>query len=352
MKKNYKSNTKNIKKIKMKKIYIDGEHGTTGLELKKHLMPLHQKKIEILFSDEDKKKDIVYKKEMYQKSDLVVLCLPDQAAIDSVAMIHAINENSADKKIKCLDTSSAHRVSQDWTYGFAEITGEENIKTSNLISNPGCYATGFIGAVRPLIEKKIISDQFCFCCKGISGYSGGGKPLINYYQNVSEQPIFAPYSLELNHKHVKEMKAHSLLKNSPLFLPSVVPTYRGMLVMIYLPFVNINEINQNNGIAKITSEKILTTLKNYYNGNDFVKISSWQDEQLLEEKFLNFFDSKDEKLNEKLNQKENQKEYNHSLEIILAGNEDNAVLISRLDNLGRGSATAAVENIFLMLEDN
>lgn len=342
----------------MKKVYIDGEHGTTGLELKKHLMPLHQKKIEILFSEEDKKKDIAYKKEMYQKSDLVVLCLPDQAAIDSVAMINSVNQNSIDKQIKCLDTSSAHRVSQGWTYGFAEITGEEKIKTSKLVSNPGCYATGFIGAVRPLIETKIISDNFCFCCKGISGYSGGGKSLINHYQNISEQPIFSPYSLELNHKHVKEMKAHSLLNNSPVFLPSVVPTYRGMLVIIYLPFININEINrinENNGVAKITHEKILTTLKNYYHGNDFVKISSWQDEILLEEKFLNFFDSKNKNLNQKLNQKEsqkNKKEYNHHLEIILAGNDNNAILISRLDNLGRGSATASVENILLMLEDD
>lgn len=337
----------------MKKIYIDGEHGTTGLELKQHLMPLHQKKLEILFSAEDKKKDIAYKKKMYRLADLVVLCLPDEAAKESVEIINQINkeeDRKERKKIKCLDTSSAHRVAKEWLYGFPEIVGGKKIQSAQFVTNPGCYATGFIAAVRPLLEEKKVNSEFCFCCKGISGYSGGGRQLINYYENENDKknynnskqanlqaPVFSPYSLELNHKHIKEMKKHSLLQNSPLFLPSVVPTYRGMLVMVYLPLININKIN--NQRKKLNYSQVVETLQNYYCKSLLVKVNESRQQNLLEDKFLKFFEETESQKN------------NHLLEIIVTGNEENIVLISRLDNLGRGSATTALENILLMIAE-
>ena len=214
----------------MKKIFIDGRNGTTGLRIDERL--LCRDDVEILVLPEEKRKDPAAKKEMLNKADVVFLCLPDDAARESVAMI----ENPS---VCVIDTSTAHRTDPNWAYGFPELSEDflEKIKKSNRIAVPGCHASGFIALVYPLVKSGIISNEETLSCYSITGYSGGGKKMISEYED-DELPLFydAPrqYGLSQQHKHLKEMAKISGLNKLPVFSPIVAPYYSGMEVTVSL----------------------------------------------------------------------------------------------------------------------
>ena len=321
-----------------KKIFIDGESGTTGLEITKRL---HRSslisKIELLTIPAEQKKSLSIKRRVYQQSDLVVLCLPDEAAKNSVKLLLEINQEK-ENPLKCLDASTAHRTTEGWVYGFPQIkTQKEKIKSAILVSNPGCYATGFIVLVRPLVENNLLPANFPIHVYGFSGYSGGGKALINYYEENyfvdakrnknSSSLSFAPYDLDLTHKHLPEMQKHALLDHTPLFQPAVTSLYEGMLVNVPLHSELLKSLP-----GKFSKSLIKECYLKYYRDTNKINILELSAENLLDNKFLDIT---------KNNVQDN-------IDIIIAGQE-HLSLWARLNNLGKGSAGSAIENIGLML---
>ncbi|WP_418185787.1 N-acetyl-gamma-glutamyl-phosphate reductase [Aliarcobacter vitoriensis] len=305
------------------KVFVDGQHGTTGLKI--HEMLENRDEIELLTIDEKDKKNTEKRKELLNSADLVFLCLPDDAAIESVSLI--TNEN-----VKVIDASTAHRTNKDWTYGIPELTikQRDKIKNSKRVCVPGCHASGLIMAMKPLIKEKVLNKNHKIICHSITGYSGGGSSMISEYEN-GEFEVFGaqrPYSLALNHKHLPEMKYILKLKNAPLFTPSVGNFKQGMLVMSYLAKKDLNK--------KLNKDKIIKLYKEYYKDELFIKIIENNDEY-LESGFLNPMRCNN----------------TNSLEISVYENQTDLVVISRLDNLGKGASGAAVQcmNIMLGLEE-
>jgi N-acetyl-gamma-glutamyl-phosphate reductase len=303
------------------KIFVDGQFGTTGLKI--HEMLASREELEILTISEDDKKDIEVKKRLLNEADLVFLCLPDVASKESVALI--TNENT-----KVIDASTAHRTNPEWTYGIAELTPtqREKIKNSKRVCVPGCHASGFIMAMKPLIENDVVSKSQKIVCHSITGYSGGGKGLIDTYEAVENKGKFdsqRPYALGLSHKHLPEMKHTLGLKFAPFFTPSVGNFAQGMLVMSYL--VKSELLNK-----KITKKEVLDLYKEYYKGEQFVKIIE-DDIEYLDDGFLDAM---------KCNN-------TNRIEISVYESEDYMLVISRLDNLGKGASGAAVQNMNIML---
>jgi len=302
------------------KIFVDGQFGTTGLKI--HEMLDGREDLEILTIQKKDKKDLTVKQNLINQADLVFLCLPDVASRESVKLI--TNDTT-----KVIDASTAHRTLNDWTYGIAELNlnQRENIKNSKRVCVPGCHATGFIMAINPLIENNIISKKQKLICHSITGYSGGGKGLIDIYEAEGNKDKFQsqrPYALKLDHKHLPEMKYILGLDTPPLFTPSVGNFSQGMLVMSYLIK---DELHQN-----ILKKDILKLYQEYYKDESFVKIIE-DDIEYLDEGFLDAM---------KCNN-------TNRIEISIYENEDYMVIISRLDNLGKGASGAAVQNMNIML---
>ena len=206
-------------------VFIDGAAGTTGLEIADRLAG--RPEFELLILDEDSRKSADARREAFHAADFAILCLPDDAAREAVALAEGSNA-------RIIDASSAHRVAEGWTYGFAEITGAQAIASAPRVSNPGCYPTGFLGLVAPLVRAGLLPADWPYTVNAVSGYSGGGKPLIARF--AEDQDIaFRAYGLGLGHKHVAEMQAVAGLAHAPVFSPSVVPAHRGMLVDVPLP---------------------------------------------------------------------------------------------------------------------
>ena len=300
----------------MKKIFIDGSAGTTGLRIAERLES--RKDIEIIKLSEENRKDLAARKEALNKADIAFLCLPDAAAIEAVSLIE--NENTV-----VIDTSTAHRTNPDWAYGFPELSREyeEKIKTSKRIANPGCHASGFIALIYPLIEKGILPADALLSCFSITGYSGGGKKMIAEYEDMEKDWLLeAPrqYGLTQTHKHLPEMKAITGIKNFPAFMPVVGDFYSGMEVTIPL-FAN----QLNNGFAV---NDIKEVYKNKYNG----PIVSYV-EDFAEDGFVSA----------------NRLELKDSMEISVSGNEERILLIARYDNLGKGASGSAVECMNIVL---
>ncbi|BBM89046.1 N-acetyl-gamma-glutamyl-phosphate reductase [Spirochaetota bacterium] len=237
------------------KVFIDGSYGTTGLELRHHL-GREAELFEIITVDKEARRSLKERTAAFKKADLIVLCLPDEAARSAITQITPL-----DLSAKILDTSSAHRTSDQWVYGFPEISGQAlKIMNSPRISNPGCYAIGFIALIRPLRETGLISEMISLSAHGVSGYSGGGKTLIETFETsqafIKTHP-YALYSWDLDHKHCKEMQRYSLLAKKPLFQPAVIATYRGMIVSIPLHHSVLAKENT-------TAAEVIATLKKYY----------------------------------------------------------------------------------------
>ena len=213
----------------MHKIFIDGSAGTTGLRIRERLS--ERKDLELMILPDELRKDTAARREMLNQSDISFLCLPDQAAIEAVSLI-----DNPDTVV--IDTSTAHRTADGWTYGMPELTGlREQIKTSTRIANPGCHASGFIALVRPLVELGIIKKDSALSCFSLTGYSGGGKKMIAEYEAEDRDPLFdAPriYALTQAHKHLPEMKQLCGLDKEPVFSPIVADYYSGMEVSVTL----------------------------------------------------------------------------------------------------------------------
>lgn len=306
----------------MKTVFIDGQEGTTGLNILDRLKARDD--IDLVEIPRAKRKNIEVKKDYLNKADLVILCLPDQAARESINLI----ENP---RTKVIDASTAHRTSEGWVYGLPELNKEQRgkIRTSHRVTNPGCYPTGFILAVNPLVTHGIIPADYPVTVHAVSGYSGGGKKLINEYENRNttepESIIYRPYALSLQHKHVPEMQQWSGLSYAPVFAPSVGNLYKGMLVSIPLIPRLLNQ--------KATPGKVQEILSNYYESEPFVHVMPLNTEKYLESGFLSPTACNDTNM----------------IEIFVFGHKDQILLVSRLDNLGKGSSGVAVQNMNIML---
>ena len=299
-----------------KTVYIDGQAGTTGLEIYERLE--QRPDLEILKIDETLRKDLSERKKMLNQADYVFLCLPDQAAKEAVALID-------NEKVKVLDASTAHRTNPDWAYGFPELSAahREKIKNSKRVAVPGCYATGFLALVYPLVAAGILPKDYPITCHAISGYSGGGKGTIAEYE-ASERSsgLDAPrlYALGQTHKHLKEMQAISGLAYPPIFNPTIADYYQGMLVSIPLHTRLLNE--------KKSAQELQAFFADYYQATNFIHVQPAGEATFLAG---------------------NQLMKTNELEIWVEGHDDQVLLVARLDNLGKGASGAAIQCLNILL---
>lgn len=303
-------------------IFIDGEHGTTGLEIRQRLDALPQYEVKSI--DAAHRKDPGARRDMMASVDLAILCLPDDAAKEAAAMA---DEMGADAP-KLLDASTAHRVAKGWVYGFPELTDEQAglIAKARRVSNPGCYPTGAIALIRPLVDAGIMPAGYPVTVNAVSGYSGGGKSMIEQYES-GQGPSFDLYGLTLSHKHVPELQLYAGLTTRPIFVPSVGNYRQGMLVSVPLHLDTLP--------GKPTLADIEAALAKRYRGSDWVKVI---ESPLTEPR-------KDRIEAEPLNG-------TNTMELRVYGSDAyrQAVLVARLDNLGKGASGAAVQNLGLMLD--
>ena len=297
----------------MKKVFIDGSAGTTGLRIFERLSA--RKDIKLITLSDELRKDNAARRDAINGADIVFLCLPDAAAKEAVDMV----ENP---DVCIIDTSTAHRTAEGWTYGFPEIGNrKQEIASSKRIANPGCHASGFISLVAPLVESGILSKDVQLSCFSLTGYSGGGKKMIAQYEDPGRDALLqAPrmYGLPQAHKHLPEMKTICNLETAPVFCPVVAPYYSGMQVTVPL----------FKTMVQIGIDEIENVYKQYYQGT-VVKYRK----DIDQEGFISggLYSGRDD------------------MAISVFGNEDRILLVSSFDNLGKGASGAAIQNMNLVL---
>ena len=292
-------------------VFIDGAVGTTGLEIADRLAG--RREFELVALDEARRKDPAARAEALNAADFAILCLPDDAAREAVALIdHASG-------VRVIDASTAHRVSEGWTFGFPEIVGREAVTSAARVSNPGCYSTGFIALVAPLVRAGLLPADWPYTCHAVSGYSGGGKSLIARFEEDGDI-AWRGYALELGHKHVPEMQVHGGLALPPLFSPAVIPAHRGMVVEVPLPLA---------AMSAGTPAAMRECLAGFYAGSRVVRMGTEPDGELLLRRSRAPSDAIE-------------------LQVFAAADGSQARLVAVLDNLGKGASGAAVQSLNLM----
>lgn len=301
----------------MTKLFIDGEHGTTGLKIRQRLEM--DPTITLLSIPFDERHNLDVRVDYLRSADIVILCLPNEAAEEAVEYLHDY------KHIRIIDSSTRFRTDPKWIYGFPELTKgqDENIASARLVSNPGCYATGAISLLRPLREREVLSNSEMLAINAISGYSGGGKKLIHEFENTSETTLnYFSYALNLDHKHLPEMKLYSLLEKTPIFTPNVGRFPQGMLVNIPLDLSS----------RDLNAQKIHEIYEEHYQGKHNILLCGLEETKQIT------------RLNpEELANTDKLKIY------IFENEKENVInLCASLDNLGKGACGAALQNLNLM----
>jgi N-acetyl-gamma-glutamyl-phosphate reductase len=304
------------------KIFVDGQEGTTGLKIHERLSKRDD--IEILKIEPELRKDPGRRKEILNESDLSFLCLPDEASRESVSLI-------TNGRTRVIDTSTAFRTDPSWTYGLAELNGEQRglIRNSKKVAVPGCHATGFVMAVYPLVREKIILPDYPVVCQSITGYSGGGKKLIEQYESTERDNdrFKAPrlYSLKLKHKHIPEMQKYSGLSDPPLFIPVISNYFQGMVTSVPLFKRKLNR--------KMSPADIAAFYAEYYKSESFVEVKPYDSDSNLDNGYLNAIECNG----------------TNRFQMFVFGNDEQILVSSRFDNLGKGASGAAMQNMNIML---
>ena len=299
------------------KVYIDGQEGTTGLEIHQRLSARDD--IELLSIEPEKRKDVDERRRLINEADLVFLCLPDAAAVEAVGLI----ENS---HTRVIDASTAHRTASGWVYGFPELYKDpaQTIGAARFVANPGCHATGFLAAAAPLAALNVLPKDYPLTCFSLTGYSGGGKKMIAEYEGAGKgEGLFSPriYGTTLRHKHLAEMQKVAGLDTPPVFCPVVDDYYRGMATTIQLHNRYLR--------GQPTARELALILAAYYAGQSLVTVAPYTDEPAY--LAANALAGTDR------------------LELTVSGHEGQTIVTARFDNLGKGASGAAVQNMNLML---
>jgi N-acetyl-gamma-glutamyl-phosphate reductase len=303
------------------KVFVDGQEGTTGLQIHERLA--ERDDLEILKIDPEKRKDPETRSILLNAADIVFLCLPDEASKESVSLIN--NPNT-----KVIDASTAFRTDPNWVYGLPEL-GEyqrELIRNSKRVANPGCHATGFNIALYPLVKEGIVPTDYPISCTSLTGYSGGGKKLIEKYEcGETTEKLKSPtlYGLALKHKHLPEMQKVTGLAYAPIFTPIVAGYYKGMAVSIPL--------NARLLTKKLTAQELRNFMASYYENEQFIKVMPYTPDYTLDNGFFDAVQCND----------------TNRVEIFVFGRDEQIIIVTRFDNLGKGASGAAVQNMNIML---
>jgi len=295
----------------MTQIFIDGAAGTTGIQIRERLAG--RSEFSLIELDDSARKDDAARAQAINAADIIILCLPDDAARAAVAMI-------ANERTRVIDASTAHRTAAGWVYGLPEISGHEAVAGARFISNPGCYSTGFIALVAPLVAAGLIPGDALLSCNAVSGYSGGGKAMIAEFENSDGAPTaWRTYALTLGHKHVPEMQARCGLAHAPLFAPAVVPVYSGMVVDVPLHSAMLAP-----GTSAATLRAALT---DHYGASPIITVAQGYEPATLPIERMKDSDG---------------------MRLFVFGEGAQVRLVAALDNLGKGASGAAVQNLNLM----
>ena len=292
-------------------LFIDGAAGTTGLEILERMEG--RSEFALLLLDDDQRKSAEARRDAYHAADIAVLCLPDDAAIEAVALAEG-------SKVRIVDASSAHRTAPGWTYGFPELIGRDKVAAASRVTNPGCYPTGFLALLAPLVRHGLLPADWPYVCHAVSGYSGGGKALIARFEEDTDI-AYRDYGLSLGHKHVPEMKKYAGLAHPPVFSPAVVPAHRGMVVEVPLHLAQMERAAPTDGLRDL--------LADFYKDSPVVRVHEANPDEVLLRRSAS---------------------PNDRLDLYVFGARDGsqARLVATLDNLGKGASGAAVQSLNLM----
>ncbi|MCH7342824.1 N-acetyl-gamma-glutamyl-phosphate reductase [Pelomonas sp. CA6] len=297
-------------------VYVDGQEGTTGLRINEYLA--QRSDVEVLRIDADKRKDPAERARLLNAADVAFLCLPDAASREAAAMV-------SNPKTCLIDASTAHRTVAGWAFGLPELArGQRDaIRASKRIANPGCHASAFILAVRPLVDAGLLARDARISATSITGYSGGGKSMIAQYEAGGDARLKSPrpYALGLAHKHLPEMMAHTGLQHAPVFMPVVADFYKGLAVTVPLHLSSLR--------AGTTPEQVRAALAAHYEGERFIRVMPLRDPETLAEGFFDVQACND----------------SNRVDLFVFGNDSQILVMARLDNLGKGASGAAVQSM-------